>query len=178
MTETTSAIANKLLEKEPVVSSMEVSAALLETLPLELDKCAKNGIEALPGVDYFSIIQIMMSDINNPYVMKRLFMYYPFLPKPKPDMAVWEFCAKDGSLNFLWSLPDPFTCVYASYLVGVGKEWQSTARWCRDFYDGTLIDNVRKEKKIHLKTQEEYLKEVQEKGLTPEDLYGPVDQSP
>lgn len=156
MKKTTAQISNELMKDRTKYKSMEVAEQQLLSLPKQLEELIERAEKELEE-DTFALVMILKKDFRMPYVVKRIFFYSAFLPKPMPDQAVWVYNRKTQKLTFMWSLPEPEGCAYLSYMVQVDPKWKRTADWCKGYFNKTLIDQRRKETGVKLETESEFL---------------------
>lgn len=156
MRKTTAQTYNELMKDSTKYKSMEVAEQQLLSLPKQLEELIERAEQELDE-DVFALVMILKKDFRMAYVVKRIFFYSAFLPKPMPDQAVWVYTKSTGKLEFMWSLPEPECCVYMSHMIQIDPKWKRTSDWCRGYFDKTLIDQRRKETGVKLETESEFL---------------------
>jgi len=156
--ETPTQLVKRSLLDPTKVDTMEVGEAMVESLDQELIDCIERGKKNLSDPS-FAIVQILKKDRFFQNGIKRIFLYSAFLPKPTFDQAVWIYDRRSDKCTFMWSIPDRECAAMLSALISVDKNWKRTADWCKSLYKNPqeLIDQRRKETKVFLETEKEYL---------------------
>lgn len=161
MKKTTAQINNENLKDTTNYDAMEIAEQGVNTLEKQLQIAIDRGRQQF-SENVFSVIMLFKQDPRQTTVLKRVFTASPFMPKPRPDQAVWVYNRITDKLTFMWSLPNAHITSCLSVMLAPPKYWQRTATWCRAFFEGRLVDLIRKETGITLETEREFLRSHRE----------------
>ena len=142
--DTVGKISSELMQKEPESRDpIEIQRATEQEYIQHLNECLERGKKTYP--DNFFIVVIT----KNERLMKNVFRNYFFCrlscPTPDYDQTVYRYLAKEGVLEYLWTIP----CRDASMhlkdnALNVSKEEKPILDMVLDFADGTLYRLAKK----------------------------------
>lgn len=163
-------LSKKALSDKTKYNALEVGHALADDITPELRKCIENHINIIDENE-FCIVMLISKDTLISNLMRRKFYAWPYLPKPRPNQAVFLYNkAKDKITHRLWVLPSDMVMAELHSLSTVDKRYATMKAWSDAFYkgwkyvDGKFIntdpcyfwDFVRKDQKIDMLSEHEY----------------------
>jgi hypothetical protein len=149
--------------------ALEVGHALADDIEKHLNESIRlyhNIIEE----NEFCVVMLIAKDPLIANLMRRKFYCWPFLPKPRPNQAVFLYNKSlDRITKRLWILPsDMVMAELAGTEIIVDKRYQTMQAWSVAFFKGTFWDYIRYEHGIDMLSEHEYFlqhrKELVEAG--------------
>jgi hypothetical protein len=106
----------------------------------------------------FCVVMVIAKDPLIPNLIRRKFYCWPYLPKPRPNQAVFLYNkAKDRIVKRLWVLPsDLVMAELAGTGVIVDKRYETLQAWSVAFFKGTFWEFVRYDQQIDMPSEHEY----------------------
>ncbi len=113
----------------------------------------------------FCVVMVIAKDPLIPNLMRRKFYCWPYLPKPRPNQAVFLYNkALDRITKRLWVLPsDMVMAELAGTNILVHKKYQTMQAWSVAFFKGTFWEYIRHEHNITMPSEHEYFLANREK---------------
>ena len=136
--------------------NLELGHALAEGLEVEVWKCIDAHVHKIQEPE-FCVVMIIAKDPLISNLMRRKFYAWPFLPKPRPNQAVFLYSKLDDKIIRLWVLPEAYCMAALSVMVQVDKAWKNMKIWSDAFYSGKFFEFIRKQHGISLQSEAEYL---------------------
>lgn len=144
-------------------SALEVGHALVDDVNAQLDLCIETHNKIFDE-DEYCVCFVLAGDPLIKNVMRRKFYAWPYLPKPRPNQAVFLYNKRqDKIVKRLWVLPNALTMAELSELSYVHPKYQTMQAWSIAFFKGTFWDYIRFEHDITMPSESEYLKANREK---------------
>jgi hypothetical protein len=143
--ETVGKIASDLLKKadDHQLNPQEIQAEVHKGYIDNLLECYNTHKTIFPGDFYIVIITKKERLMEN--VLRNYFFARSSCPTTDYDQAVYRYNKKDNEIEFLWVIPSKDTCEYLkANALDVAPEERELLRYVLEFYDGTLIELVKK----------------------------------
>jgi len=158
MTQTAGQISNKLLKDNTKYDALEVGHYMAEDLEKHLRKAIENYRNIIDENE-FCVVMILAKDPLIKNVIRRKFYCWPYLPKPRPNQAVFLYNkGLDRITKRLWVLPSD---VVMAELAGTGvivhKRYEKMQAWSIAFFQGTFWEYIRHEHDINMLSEHEYM---------------------
>lgn len=137
--------------------ALEVGHALSDDIGIHLRQAIENYKEII-NENEFCVVMLIAKDPLIPNLMRRKFYCWPYLPKPRPNQAVFLYNkAKDTLTKRLWVLPsDMVMAELAGSDLIVDKRYETMQAWSVAFFKGTFWDYIRHEHNINMPSEHEY----------------------
>lgn len=136
--------------------ALEVGHALTDGTVEQLLSCIAKHNQIFAENEY-CIVRVIGSDpiIKN---AKRIKYYgWPYLPKPRPNQAVFLYNKAKDSIRRLWVLPcAEVMAELAGTSVIVNKRYETMQAWSVAFFKGTFWEYIRHEHGIDMPSEQEY----------------------
>ena len=146
-------------------NALEVGHAMAEDIEKHLYESIslyKDRIEQ----DEFCVVMLIGEDPLFKWVKRRKFYCWPYLPKPRPNQAVFLYNKRaDRIIKRLWALPSAMVMAELVTLACVDKTYQTMQAWSMAFFKGTFWEYIRHEHKIDMLSETEFLELNREKIL-------------
>lgn len=129
----------------------------------------------------FCVVMVIAKDPIIKNLIRRKFYCWPYLPKPRPNQAVFLYNRQyDKIVKRLWVLPsDAVMAELAGTNIIVDKRYETMQAWSVAFFKGTFWEYIRHEHKIDMLSEHEYFlhhrQELIEAGCK---IPGPNDAEP
>lgn len=160
--ETVGAKALKARSDSIVYDPLEIGHAMTEDILSQIEQCIENHNNII-NEDEYCIVMVLADDPLIKGVLRRKFYAWLYLPSPRPRQAVFLYNKKTNYLSRLWVLPDPATMSILTETPYVAKKWEKMRNWSFAFFRGCFWEYIRKENKIDMLSESEYLKANREK---------------
>ncbi len=147
----------KVREDNTKYDPLEVGHAITDDFMVHLEECAKDHHNKFDQEE-FCVVFVLADDPLLKTVTRRKFYAWPFLPKPRPRQGCFLYNKATGKFKRLWILPQAGTMSILSSSTNVDKKWKTMKAWSDAFFDGTFHEYIRKEHKIDMLSEAEYLK--------------------
>lgn len=124
----------------------------------------------------FCVVMVIATDPLIPNLMRRKFYCWPYLPKPRPNQAVFLYNrAADRITKRLWVLPSDMTMAeLATSNLIVHKRYRTMQAWCVAFFKKDFWEYIRFDQEIDMLSEHEYFlkhrKELIEAGCKIPDI--------
>ncbi len=108
--------------------------------------------------DEFCVVMIIAKDPLIKNLIRRKFYCWPYLPKPRPNQAVFLYNNKTQKITKrLWVLPsDMVMAELAGSEIVVNKRYATMQAWSVAFFKGTFWEYIRHEHNINMPSEHEY----------------------
>jgi hypothetical protein len=150
-------LSNKASKDTTKYDALEVGHAITDDTMEQIRKCIELHNPIFDENEY-CIVRVIASDplIHN---AKRIKYYgWLYLPKPRPNQAVFLYNKTKDTLKRLWVLP---SAVVMAELAGtnviVHKRYETMQAWSVAFFKGTFWDYIRHEHNIKMLSESEYI---------------------
>jgi hypothetical protein len=158
--QTAGELSKKALSDTTVYNATEVGQAMVEDIEKHLYDAVKNYIDKIDQ-EKFCVVMLIGKDLLLTNLIRRKFYCWPFLPKPRPNQAVFLYeKSKDKITKCLWILPCDAAMSELASLTAVHKKYKNMQKWSKAFFDGKFWDTIRNESRIDLKSEYECLQEL------------------
>lgn len=163
-------LSNKALKDNTKYDALEVGHALADDIMPHLRQCIENH-KTIIDENEFCIVMLISKDPLIQNLIRRKFYAWPYLPKPRPNQAVFLYNKTlDRITKRLWVLPSDVVMAELHSLTHVDKRYQTMKAWTDAFYKGwKYIDGkfvnvdpfhfwqfIRKDQKIEMPSEHEY----------------------
>lgn len=162
--ETAGELSKKSLSDKTKYNALEVGHAMAEDIEKHLYESIYKHKHIIREPE-FCVVMIIAKDPLIKNLIRRKFYCWPYLPKPRPNQAVFLYNrAADRVTKRLWALPsDVVMAELAGTNVIVHKRYQTMQAWSVAFFKGTFWDYIRHEHKINMPSEQEYFLQNREK---------------
>src|SRR3974390_375570 len=134
--ETAGAISNRLMKDQTKYDALEVGHAMTDDIMPHLRQCIENH-KSIINENEFCIVMLLAKDPLLATVIRRKFYAWPYLPKPRPNQAVFLYNkGLDRITKRLWVMPSDVVMAELHSLAHVDKQYQTMKAWCDAFYKG------------------------------------------
>lgn len=137
--------------------ALEVGHAMADDISVHLEQCIKNHYNIFDEKE-FCVVMVIAKDPLIENLIRRKFYAWPYLPKPRPNQAVFLYNkALDRITKRLWVLPsDVVMAELAGTNIIVHKRYQTMQAWSVAFFKGTFWEYIRHEHSINMPSEHEY----------------------
>lgn len=134
--ETAGQISNKLNKDTTKYDALEVGHAMADDIMPHLRQCIENHKEII-NENEFCVVMLLAKDPLLATVIRRKFYAWPYLPKPRPNQAVFLYNkGQDKITKRLWVLPSDMVMAELHSLSHVDKRYETMKAWSDAFYKG------------------------------------------
>ena len=123
---------------------LEVAHAVCANTREDLQACARIH-NPIMDMDEYYIMMVLVKDNIEDKLGRRVFCALAFMPKPRPDQAVWLYNKMSDRIERLWVLPNAATMAYISEMSWVGPRYESMKRWSDAFFEKKFWKLIRQE---------------------------------
>lgn len=143
-------LSRKALQDTTKYEALEVGHAMADDIDIEIRRCIENH-KSIILEDEFCIVMIIAKDNLIKNCIRRKFYAWPYLPKPRPNQAVFLYNkGLDKITKRLWVLPSDAVMAELHSLSHVDKRYQTMKAWSDAFYKGwKYIKTTDKDGKIN-----------------------------
>lgn len=152
--------------------ALEVGHHMADDIPFQIRQCIENHKTIIDEPE-FCIVMVIAKDPLIKGVIRRKFYAWPYLPKPRPNQAVFLYNkGLDAITKRLWVLPSDMVMAELHSLSHVDKRYQTMKGWSDAFYKGWKYEKglgsfynadpfhfwntIRKEANITMPSEHEY----------------------
>jgi hypothetical protein len=129
-------LANKALSDNTKYDALEVGHAMTDDIMPQLRQCIENH-KTIINENEFCIVMLIAKDPLIHNLIRRKFYAWPYLPKPRPNQAVFLYNkGLDKITHRLWVLPSDVVMAELHSLPHVDKRYQTMKAWSDAFYKG------------------------------------------
>jgi len=137
--------------------ALEVGHAMADDIDVHLRESIEKHRNIIDENE-FCVVMIIAKDPLIPNLIRRKFYCWPYLPKPRPNQAVFLYNkALDRITKRLWALPsDMVMAELAGTSIVVHKRYETMQAWSVAFFKGTFWEFVRHDQNIDMLSEHEY----------------------
>lgn len=150
-------LSQKALSDNTKYDSLEVGHAMSDDIGDHLYESINKHVNIINEPE-FCVVMIIAKDPLIKNLIRRKFYCWPYLPKPRPNQAVFLYNKAKGKITKrLWVLPsDMVMAELAGTQVIVNKKYETMQAWSVSFFNGTFWDYIRHEHSISMPSEHEY----------------------
>lgn len=150
-------LSKKALSDNTKYDSREVGHAMADDIEKHLYESI-NKHKHIINEPEFCVVMLIAKDSLIPNLIRRKFYCWPYLPKPRPNQAVFLYSKqRDKITKRLWVLPsDVVMAELAGTNIIVHKRYETMQAWSVAFYKGTFWEYIRHEHSIDMPSEHEY----------------------
>lgn len=135
-------LSRKAMADTTKYNALEVGHALADDVMPHLRECIENHKQII-NENEFCIIMLIAKDPIIHNLMRRKFYAWPYLPKPRPNQAVFLYNkGKDQITHRLWVLPSDMVMAELHSLAHVDERYATMKAWSDAFYKGWIYDKA------------------------------------
>lgn len=157
MRKTAGELSQKALSDTTKYDALEVGHAMADDIATHLRESIEKHKSIIDEPE-FCVVMVIAKDPLIKNLIRRKFYCWPYLPKPRPNQAVFLYDKrKEKIIKRLWVLP---SAVVMAELAGtdiiVHKRYETMQAWSVAFFKGTFWDYIRHEHGIDMLSEHEY----------------------
>lgn len=135
----------------------EVGHAMADDIEKHLYESAQKHRSIINEPEY-CVVMVLAKDNMIKNVIRRKFYCWPYLPKPRPNQAVFLYNkGLDRITKRLWVLPsDMVMAELAGTNIIVDRRYATMQAWSVAFFKGTFWEYIRHEHHINMPSEHEY----------------------
>ena len=143
--------------------SRDVGHALADDIEIHLYESIRLHKDIIME-DEFCVVMVIAKDPLIHNAIRRKFYCWPYLPKPRPNQAVFLYNKRlDKITKRLWVLPsDMVMAELAGTNVIVHKQYETMQAWSVAFFKGSFWEFIRYQHDITMPSEKEYFLEHRE----------------
>lgn len=155
-------LANKALQDTTKYDALEIGHAMADDIQEHLDQCIANHHNLIDEPE-FCVVMIIAKDNMIKNCIRRKFYCWPYLPKPRPNQAVFLYNKIQSRITKrLWVLPSDMVMAELASMQIVDKRYKTMQAWSVAFFEGTFWEYIRHEHNITMPSEHEYFLEHRE----------------
>jgi hypothetical protein len=105
----------------------------------------------------FCVVMVIAKDPLIKGLTRRKFYCWPYLPKPRPNQAVFLYNKRQDKITKrLWVLPSDMVMAELASLTIVDKRYKTMQAWSVAFFEGKFWEYIRYEHDITMPSEREY----------------------
>ncbi len=160
MRKTAGELSQEALSDTTKYDAREVGHAMTEDIEKHLYESVDKH-KSIINEDEFCVVMILAKDPLIKNLIRRKFYCWPYLPKPRPNQAVFLYDRRlDLIVKRLWALPsDMVMAELAGTNLVVNKRYATMQAWSVAFFKGTFWEYIRHEHQIDMLSEHEYFLE-------------------
>ena len=153
-------LSTKALSDKTKYDALEVGHAICDDTEEQIYIAARNH-RFIIDEDEYCVVMIIAEDPLIKNLKRRKFYCWPYLPKPRPNQAVFLYNKLlDKVIKRLWVLPsDMVMAELAGTNIIVNKRYETMQAWSVAFFKGTFWEYVRHDQNINMLSEREYFLE-------------------
>ena len=153
-------LSKKALADTTKYDALEVGHALADDIGIHLRESIEKHRKIIDEPE-FCVVMVIAKDPLITNLMRRKFYCWPYLPKPRPNQAVFLYNKHlDKITKRLWVLPsDMVMAELAGTNLVVDKRYETMQAWSVAFFKGTFWQYIRFENQIDMPSEHEYFLE-------------------
>ena len=155
-------LSRKALSDPTKYDALEVGHAMSEDIEKNLYESIQKHLDIIDEPE-FCVVMVIAKDPLIKNLVRRKFYCWPYLPKPRPNQAVFLYnkCLSKITKR-LWVLPSDMVMAELASLCAVDKRYQTMQAWSIAFFEGKFWDYIRYEHNINMLSEHEYFLEHRE----------------
>lgn len=164
MHQTAGELSHKAASDTTKYDALEVGHYMADDISVHLREAIENYRNIIDENE-FCVVMLIAKDPLIPNLTRRKFYCWPYLPKPRPNQAVFLYNkGLDKITNRLWVLPSSLVMAeLAGTDVIVHKRYATMQAWSVAFFKGTFWEYIRHEHDINMPSEHEYFLANREK---------------
>lgn len=149
-------LSHKALADTTKYNALEVGHAMADDIEQHLyESIAK--YQNMIDEKEFCVVMIVAKDPLIQNLIRRKFYCWPYLPKPRPNQAVFLYNKELGKITKrLWVLPSDMVMAELASLAIVDKRYKTMQAWSIAFFEGKFWEYIRYENGINMPSEHEY----------------------
>lgn len=149
-------LAQKALSDTTKYDAIEVGHAITDDIEKHLYESIEKHKHIIDEPE-FCVVMIVAKDPLLSNLIRRKFYCWPYLPKPRPNQAVFLYNkSADRITKRLWILPSDMVMAELASLPVVHKRYKTMQAWSIAFFNGTFWEYIRYEHSIDMLSEHEY----------------------
>lgn len=149
-------LSKKALSDNTKYDALEVGYGMCDDLEKQLYTAVQNYHEMIDEEE-FCVVMVIAKDPLICNLIRRKFYCWPYLPKPRPNQAVFLYNKKAGKIiKRLWVLPSDMVMAELSSMQVVHSKYKTMQAWSIAFFQGTFWEYIRHESGIKMLSEHEY----------------------
>lgn len=149
-------LAKKALEDTTRYDALEIGHAMAEDVGHHLMESVKKHHDLIDENE-FCVVMVVAKDSLLTNLIRRKFYCWPYLPKPRPNQAVFLYNKSLGRITKrLWILPSDMVMAELASLHAVDDRYKTMQAWSIAFFQGTFWEYIRHEHGIDMLSEHEY----------------------
>ena len=149
-------LSKKALSDTTKYDALEVGHAMADDIEKHLYE-AVSKYHGMIDEDEFCVVMVVAKDNMIKNLIRRKFYCWPYLPKPRPNQAVFLYSKNLGKITKrLWVLPSDMVMAELASLAIVDKRYKTMQAWSIAFFENTFWEYVRHENNIDMLSEHEY----------------------
>jgi hypothetical protein len=155
--QTAGELSKKALSDTTKYDAREIGHAMADDIDVQLYESIEKYKHIIQENE-FCVVMIIAKDPLIKNLIRRKFYCWPYLPKPRPNQAVFLYNKQlDIITKRLWVLPsDMVMAELAGTNIVVHKRYQTMQAWSVAFFKGTFWEYIRYEHGINMLSEHEY----------------------
>lgn len=150
-------LAQKALSDTTKYNALEVGHAMADDIDVHLRKAIET-YRPMINEKEFCVVMVIAKDPLISNVIRRKFYCWPYLPKPRPNQAVFLYNSQtDKITKRLWVLPSDMVMAELASMPIVHKQYKTMQAWSIAFFEGKFWEYIRHEHQIDLLSETEYI---------------------
>lgn len=177
--QTAGQLSKKASEDATKYDALEVGHAMADDIAQHLYECVATYHDMIDEEE-FCVVMIIGKDNILKNVIRRKFYCWPYLPKPRPNQAVFLYNKRLNKITKrLWVLPSDMVMAELASLAVVDKRYKTMQAWSVAFFEGKFWEYIRYEHAIKMPSEQEYFLHHREELLKAGcKIPGPLDTDP
>jgi len=157
--QTAGEISKKLSQDTTKYDALELGYAMAEGIDEHLYQAVANYKDIIEE-DEFCVVMLVGKDNLIQNVIRRKFYCWPYLPKPRPNQAVFLYKkSTERIVKRLWVLPSDVVMSELASLRHVDKRYKTMQAWSVAFFENKFWEYIRYESGINMLSEHEYFLE-------------------
>lgn len=150
-------LSKQAMEDHTRYDALEVGHAISEDIEKHLEESIAKHLPII-NENEFCVVMVIAKDPLIANLIRRKFYCWPYLPKPRPNQAVFLYNKSAGRITKrLWVLPsDMVMAELAATNILVNKRYATMQAWSVAFFKGTFWEYIRHEHGIDMLSEHEY----------------------
>lgn len=149
-------LSHKALSDTTKYDALEVGHAMAEDIEPHLYESIRKHESMIDEIE-FCVVMVIAKDPLICNLTRRKFYCWPYLPKPRPNQAVFLYNKSVSKITKrLWVLPSDMVMAELSSLPFVNKRYKTMQAWSIAFFKGTFWEYIRYEHGINMLSEHEY----------------------
>jgi len=149
-------LSKKALSDQTKYNALEVGHAMADDIEKHLYEAAQKYRSMIDEKEY-CVVMIVAKDPLIKNLVRRKFYCWPYLPKPRPNQAVFLYNKSLGLITKrLWVLPSDMVMAELSEMPFVDLRYRTMQAWSIAFFQGKFWEYIRYEHQIDMLSEHEY----------------------